>query len=39
MFDENSVFFSSLSNKGMDYIGQLFTTNGKIKSWDEITTR
>ena len=39
MIDSNTVFFSNISNKGINYVGQLFKTNEKIKGWEEITTK
>ena len=38
MIDNNSVFFYNISNKGINYAGQLFKENRNIKERKEIKT-
>ena len=34
--DDKTVFSSSLSAKGTNFVGQLFLKNQQIKEWDEL---
>ena len=36
--DDKTIFSSSLSAKGINFIGQLFQNNQQIKKWDELKT-
>ena len=36
--DDKTVFSSSLSAKGINFVGQLFQNNQQIKKWDELKT-
>jgi len=36
LIDKKSFIFSGMTNNGLNYVGQLFTENGKIKSWENI---
>ena len=36
--DDKTIFSSSLSAKGVDFVGQLFQNNQLIKKWDELKT-
>ena len=34
--DDKTIFSSSLSAKGINFVGQLFQNNQQIKKWDEL---
>ena len=34
--DDKTIFSSSLSAKGTNFVGQLFLKNQQIKEWDEL---
>ena len=36
--DDKTIFSSSLSAKGINFVGQLFQNNQQIKKWDELKT-
>ena len=36
--DDKTIFSSSLSAKGINFVGQLFQNNQQIKKWNEIKT-
>ena len=36
--DDKTIFSSSLSAKGINFIGQLFQNNQQIKKWNELKT-
>ena len=36
--DNKTIFSSSLSAKGINFVGQLFQNNQQIKKWDELKT-
>ena len=37
--DNKNIFSSSLSAKGINFVGQLFQNNQQIKKWDELETK
>ena len=36
--DDKTIFSSSLSAKGINFVGQLFQNMQQIKKWDELKT-
>ena len=36
--DDSNIFSSSLSAKGINFLGQIFRNNQQIKKWDELKT-
>ena len=36
--DDKTIFSFSLSAKGINFVGQLFRSNQKIKKWDKLKT-
>ena len=36
--DDKTIFSSSLSAKGINFVGKLFQNNQQIKKWDELET-
>ena len=36
--DDKKIFSSSLSAKGINFVGQLFQNMQQIKKWDELKT-
>ena len=36
--DDKTIFSSSLSAKGINFVGQLFQNNQQIKKWDKLKT-
>ena len=36
--DDKTIFSSSLSAKGINFVGQLFQNNQQIDKWDELKT-
>lgn len=38
MIDSKRIFFTNILNKGINYVDQLFKTNGKIERLDQLLT-
>ena len=37
--DKKSVYFSSIAENGLTFVGQLFDGNGKLISWEVLKTQ